>query len=305
MRKTLKFTRVKKFDQAIQSLDNHLILSGKSLATRRIYNRMLYGFMIQSGKLPDECGKHEIVDVILTIQKERGFESATLKNHVYALKYYLRHIVERLDLFTKIPIPNIKKYNVEILNVHEISALFEACKNPRDLLIVQLMYETGIRIKELLQLRYQDFDLVNRSLTIRDSKNGKTRTVYFGKHLSRLIRIYHHSYRSLFSHSLANRQFHPFINLSRSGVRYMLASAVKRSGIAKRVSPHLLRHAFAVHYLNFGGTIYQLQRLLGHNHLTTTFYYLQYAVLPEHKNISILDMLIEANRVEEMKLKRA
>ena len=83
-----------------------------------------------------------------------------------------------MDLFTIIPIPNVKKYVVEILNIQEVNLLFESCKNQRDLLILQLLYETGVRIKELLNLNLQDFDLHNKSLTIRDSKNQKTSYVY-------------------------------------------------------------------------------------------------------------------------------
>ena len=293
MKKSYRLTGIKRFDFAISSLDNHLIISGKSHATRRNYNRVLYKFIINANKLPDECTKNEIINTIIKIQNINGFKSATLKIYIYAIKYYLKNIAERMDLFTKIPTPQIKKYDVEILNIDEVNLLFKSCKNSRDLLITQLLYETGIRIKELLNIKFQDFDLHNKSLTIRNGKNRKTRTVYFGVNLINTLKVYHNSNRSLFYDSPNDKQFHPFFNLSRSGIRHILKSIIKRSGIKKRVTPHLLRHAFAVHYLNFGGTIYQLQKLLGHSHLTTTFYYLQYAVLPDNKNISILDKLIE------------
>lgn len=305
MKKLYNSTGIKKFDLAILSLDNHLIISGKSNSTRRNYNRALYKFIINANKLPDECSKNEIVNIIIKFKNEKGFQSATLKNYIYAIKYYLKNIAERMDLFTKIPTPQIKKYNVEILNIDEINLLFESCRNTRDLLIIQLLYETGIRIKELLNISFQDFDLHNRTLTIRNSKNKKTRTVYFGVNLINTLKIYHNSNRSLFYDSPNNKQFHPFFNLSRSGIRHIMKSIIKRSGINKRVTPHLLRHAFAVHYLNFGGTIYQLQKLLGHSHLTTTFYYLEYAVLPENKNISILDKLIEVKNENVFYLNRA
>ena len=300
-----RLTGIAKFDFAISSLDNHLKISGKSIKTRKAYNSAFHIFIKYSNKLPEEFAKNELVNTIIGLQNKRGFGAAALKKYIYSIRYYLKYIAERMDLHSKIPIPSTKRYNVEILNLAELKLLFDACKNTRDIFIIQLLYETGIRIKELLNIKYQDFDLHNGTLTIRDSKNRKTRTVYFGENLKVLFKKYHNLNRSLFSQTAYNIEYHPFINLTRSGVRHMLNSAVKRSGINKRVTPHLLRHAFAVHYLNFGGKIYQLQKLLGHSSLRTTLYYLQYAVLPEWQNISILDKIIEIYSDKKLLLKRA
>jgi len=73
-------------------------------------------------------------------------------------------------------------------------------------------------------------------------------------------------------------------------VQHIVRQIVKRSGLKKRISPHTLRHTFAVHYLNAGGTLFHLQKLLGHQNLTTTLHYLKYAHLPEAKTLSVLDV---------------
>ena len=79
--------------------------------------------------------------------------------------------------------------------------------------------------------------------------------------------------------------------LSVRGVQYILGQIVKRSGIKKRISTHTFRHTYAVHYLNGGGSIFLLQKLLGHEYITTTLNYLKYAKIPDGLNISILDQL--------------
>ncbi len=305
MRKIKNLTGDEKFDSAILSLDNHLFISGKAMATRKRYNFALCKFIMRTNKLPEECTKNEIINIILDIQEQRGFQSSTLKHYIYAIRYYLKNVVERMDLFSRIPIPKTKFYDVEILNLHEVESLFSAAKNCRDLLILQLLYETGVRIKELLNIQSHDFDLYHKTLIIKNSKNQKTRIVHFGENLKRTLLQYQKINTSLFSASFINSNFHPFFTISRSSVRYIIKTAVKNCGIQKRVTPHLLRHAFAVHYLNFGGTIYQLQKLLGHSHLTTTFYYLQYAILPESKNISILDKLMNHIQSNQINLIRA
>ncbi len=76
------------------------------------------------------------------------------------------------------------------------------------------------------------------------------------------------------------------------GVRHIVRQIVKRSGIKKRISPHTLRHTYAVHYLNCGGSLFHLQKLLGHKNITTILHYLKNANLPERKTLSILDYLL-------------
>jgi len=305
MRKIKYFTGIKKFDQAIISLDNHLVISGKSYSTRKNYNSKFCQFLLDAQKLPEECTKQEIINVIVGIKGKKRIRSASLKMYVCAVRYYLLHIAERMDLFTRIPVPKTRMYDIEILNINELQRLFAACNNCRNLLIVKLLFETGIRISELLNIKAEDFDLYQQTLIIRNSKNGITRVVHFGQGLLDLLIQYKKINKTLFSDSLFNREFHPFFNLSRNSIRFLLNSAIKRSGIQKRVTPHLLRHAFAVHYLNFGGTLPRLQKLLGHAYMRTTLNYLKHAVLPECKNISVLDKLNETVISKTQRLVRA
>lgn len=300
-----KKTGIKKFDFALLSLDNHLNISGKSLSTRKTYSRCLHSFILVSNKIPEECSKEEIIACILMIKENRGFKSATLKHYIYSIKYYLTHIAERMDLISKIPIPYVKKYNIHVLTSHEIYRMFEACKSPKERFVIQLLYDTGIRVGELTRLCVNDFDFYNHSILIRDSKNRKTRTVYFGKNFTKTFNEYYNSTKTLFSDFFLNKEFHPFLRFSKKRVNKILKDLAKRSRIKHKISAHSFRHAFAVHYLNFGGTIYQLQKLLGHSYLSTTCHYLQYAILPESKNFSVLDKLhFESQRLNPI-LRRA
>lgn len=293
MRRKILYTGIKKYDYAIRNFDNHLRLSGRSLSTRSVYNNTFRLFLERARKLPENCTQNEIIDTIISLQEERGFQSSTLKHFVFSMKYYLTKIVDRNDLVKKIRIPKTKRYDIEVLNADEIIDLFGACRNSRDLMVLQLLYEAGIRIQELLNLRISDIDMSTNSLRILNSKNGNSRVVHIGCELSKRISNYLRAEVCLFKRDLFFRDdSDKFIKLSRGGIRFMLRSTVKRANIRKRATPHLLRHAFAVHYLNFGGSIYQLRRLLGHKNLKTTLHYLQYAVLPPAGNLSILDKLM-------------
>ncbi len=209
------------------------------------------------------------------------------------MRYYLKNIAERLDLYEKIPYPNENGYNVDVLNISEVNLLFEHCENDRELLIVQALYETGIRSSELVKLNLSDIDFHNKSITIRESKNRKTRTVYFGDNLLQTLTKYLNTYQTLFSDKPKQHSYQSLLAVSKRNINYTLGKIVKRSSITKKVNVHTLRHTFAVHYLNFGGTLYRLQKLLGHSRLSTTFNYLQYAILLEGKHVSLIDKLKE------------
>lgn len=297
MKTIYKLTGTPKFDNVLNALDNHIALSGKSYSTRKAYTTVLYRFLNETKRLPEECTKNEIIAFLMWCKQVRNFGFTTMKHHIYAIKYYLYYIADRPDLYQKIPNPSIKIYNINVLTIHEIQLLFEKCKNIRELLIIQMLYETGMRVSELANLSLPEIDLYHKTITIRNSKNKKTRVVNIGDSLITTLTKYLESTPSLFSESLFTRQYHPFIPMSSAGVNWVINALVKRAGITKRVNLHSLRHTFAVHYLNFGGTIYRLQKLLGHKTMVTTINYLQYANLHESKNISILDKLASISTV--------
>jgi len=89
--------------------------------------------------------KHFLVQL-----RDTGRLSASSINiWVCDLKYYFRHVANRLDLVVKIPNPRIAKYHTEVLDPREIRQLFDACRDTRQLLVVQLLFDTGIQVGEL------------------------------------------------------------------------------------------------------------------------------------------------------------
>jgi len=140
-----------------------------------------------------------------------------------------------------------------------------------------------------LKLHHIDFNL--KTISIINGKHNKTRTVGFGASLEKTIRKYLNDFPTLFDNTLFTNKLHPILPLSSRGIQWNLKYISKKTNIRKKISPHILRHTFAVHYLNFGGTLYHLQRILGHVRMRTTLNYLQYSSIPEWKKVSVLDTL--------------
>lgn len=272
-------------------MDNQMSLSNNAWATRQNYIRGIRNLMLHYQRLPEACSVDEI-KAFLVYQRDQGsYSSSTVNLRVCALKYYFREVVHRLDLVVKIPNPRIQKYDTEVLSIEEIKLLMRCCRDMRQQLIITLMYDTGIRVRELIRLRPSDFDKHHRSIAIRNSKGNKTRVVYYGQELRKVLNMYYKANHGLPQNTLLESYKEKGKALTLRGVQHIVRQIVKRTGLKKRISPHTLRHTFAVHYLDQGGSLYQLQKLLGHEHITTTLHYLKYANLPDSPRVSVLDQI--------------
>ncbi len=270
-------------------MDDHLAISNAAFATRQNYIRSIKLLMIHYQKLPEQCTVEQIRAFLKHQRDHHHISASTLNMRVCGLKYYFRHVVLRPDLVVNIPNPRIQKYQTEVLTIRELNHLFNCCRDMRQVLILHLMYDSGIRVRELIRLRPGDFDKHYKSISIRNSKGNKTRVVKYGDRLRDTLNKYCKVMGGVPRNTLIESYKDKGSPLSLGGVQHIVKEIVKRSGIKKRIHPHTFRHTFAVHYLNRGGSLFRLQQLLGHQTITTTLHYLNYANLPEGIDISVLD----------------
>lgn len=155
-------------------MDTHMTLKGSAFATRQNYLRGLKILIEYYQCLPEECTVDEIKTYLVYQRDTLNIASSTLNIRVCSLKYYFRYIVRRLDLVVKIPNPRVQKYDSEIFSPAEMKILFDSCRDQRQLVIVRLLYDCGLRIGELIKLRASDFDKTNLTIIIRNSKGNKT-----------------------------------------------------------------------------------------------------------------------------------
>ena len=152
---------------------------------------------------------------------------------------------------------------------------------PRDTAVVELLYASGARISEIIDLNLSDLDMREESVVIKvTGKGGKERFVPVGSFARAALSTYLESQReSLLSKRRENLKVDPlFLNrrgarLSRQSAWQIIQEAAERAEIATEVSPHSLRHSFATHLLDGGADIRVVQELLGHSSATTTQIY--------------------------------
>lgn len=136
-----------------------------------------------------------------------------------------------------------------------------------------MLYDTGMRGSELVRVRLCDFDITHRSITIYNSKGQKTRVVHYGENLREVLKQYISVLGYFQEGTLIESYTQPGVGLSKRGAQHIVKEVIKRAKISKKISLHSFRHKFAVHYLNRGGSIFRLQKLLGHEYINTTLHY--------------------------------
>ncbi len=144
----------------------------------------------------------------------------------------------------------------------------------RDRLILEMLYATGLRVGEMVNVKVSDIDRGSRRIIVL-GKGNKEREVTYGDYCEESLLLYlNDGYKKLNK----NNNSYLFLNnngekITERGVRYVLDQIIKKTSLTKSISPHVLRHSFATHLLNEGCDLLTVQKLLGHESISATQIY--------------------------------
>ncbi|HEX7587358.1 MAG TPA: tyrosine recombinase [Anaerolineae bacterium] len=220
----------------------------------------------------------------VTHLKERGYTASSVARKIAVLKTFYHFLTEQNlvpeDPTATLGSPKVQKKLPQILTQTEIDRLLAAPRNHvtpkglRDRAILELLYAAGVRVTELVSL---DVDSVNlNALTIDCVGSGaKVRVIPITDRAGAALSYYLQRGRPVLVSATANALF---VNphgerLTRQGLWLILKEYVVEAQIKTPVTPHTLRHSFAVHQLNHGADLQNVQKLLGHANITTTQMY--------------------------------
>ncbi|MBU0929527.1 MAG: tyrosine-type recombinase/integrase, partial [Nanoarchaeota archaeon] len=128
-------------------------------------------------------------------------------------------------------------------------------------------YYSGLRLNELLNLRWEDIDIERKTIQLKIAKGEHQRVIFLHDKLIEILNIIGTKKEGLIFLSNRNKKY------SGESIQQIVKQAAKRAGIKKRVTPHTFRHSFATHLLEAGADIRYIQQLLGHSNLQTTQIY--------------------------------
>ena len=274
--------------RVLLSFERRLRVANRSEQTIRNYVRGVRALMNFHTRLPVELEIDQVIDFLNDLRVTRKRNWRTIKIYVAGLRWYYQHIANDTDLSIQIPYPKEKPSLPQILSREELTTLFDSCLNFKHRVMFRLLYSSGLRRGEILNLTPLDILTKDGKYQIRIncSKGSKDRYTVLSKKVLIELRQYYLSYRP--KKYLFNGRFKG-TPMTPTGLRHALNTAVKRAGIKKEVNLHILRHCFASHALEEGMNLKTLQYLLGHSTAQTTMVYLHVSEVPLIKAFSPLD----------------
>ncbi len=255
-------------------------LSANSLAA---YRRDLCEFLkvMAGGKFT--AIDHRATGAYLSHLNRMGRKPATIARKLSTLKQFFNYLVDSGALkdnpTAALSAPKIARYHPHYLSPREIEAMIESIDltsrhGRRDRMIIELLYGSGLRISELIDLKLPDIEFEAGFLKI-TGKGNKQRLVPLGGCAKQAVEAWlsiapdkkAETDNNILLRNDSGRRF------SRVGVWKIVKKAVARAGITKPVSPHTLRHSFATHLLEGGADLRIVQEMLGHADISTTQIY--------------------------------
>ena len=283
-----------------------------SLRTEQAYIHWIKRFILFHGKRhPERMNGPEVEAFLTHLAKEERVAAATQDQALSALLFLYKEIIQRdLPWLDGIERPKRPARLPVVLTENEVRALLARLEGTR-WLMVSLLYGTGMRLLECLQLRVKDVDFEMRQITIREGKGGRDRVTMLPERLIEPLRDHLSRVRTMHEADLKDgygEVYLPFAlarkyptagkswpwqyvfpsgklsvdplsgknrrhHVDEKSLQRTVRFAARSARIGKPVSPHVLRHSFATHLLQAGYDIRTVQELLGHKDVSTTMIY--------------------------------
>jgi integrase/recombinase XerD len=275
----------------LSSFAAELALRGRAASTIQTYTEKLVLFLRFADRPPGEIDLELINRYQHHMARTSPGSWSTFNQSVCAIRFFVTIVLKHDWNIKHIPFHRQDRKLPNVLNRDEIGRLLAVTKPfYKHYAIVATLYATGVRVSELVALKFTDIDSGAGCIHIRRGKGGKERLVLLPDSLLAILRAH---YRDM-PFKLTSWLF-PSTNadepLKIRAVQDMLANARRDAGITKKVSPHVLRHSFATHLLEDGTDLRTIQVLLGHVSIQTTVRYLHVAQNHLHQVRNPLDRL--------------
>jgi site-specific recombinase XerD len=254
-----------------QRLIDDLQLRNYSPKTQQAYVQAVARFARHFKVSPDRLGPEQVRQYLLYLVKEKHAGWSTYNVALCALRFFYQTTLGRTALLDGIPCPKEPKRLPVVLSRDEVTQFLAAAPRFKSRVMLTLGYAAGLRVSEIVTLEVGDIDSRRMVLRIRQAKGRKDRYVMLSPKLLELLRTYWKRARPRPCGNLfAGRTGKP---LSTRTVIVTCRRTLQRSGLAKHVTVHTLRHSFATHLLEAGVDLRTIQVLLGHRSLKTTAIY--------------------------------
>lgn len=248
---------------ALTKLHTELKLRGFSPLTVRNYSFFVDKFLKNTNKNIEELSQEDVRSYLAGMFDDKSKNTIMLA--AAALKFFFTEILKKE--VGEIKMPKKDKRLPEVLTRDEVSKLLKSAETRKSRLILSLLYSSGLRVSELVNLKPQDINFAENIGWVRGGKGSKDRMFTVSPGLAGELKEY------MKKRDGAKYLFSQEDPLTTRNVQKIVKHLRHRADIQKKITPHTLRHSFATHLLEAGTDIRMIQALLGHSSLNTTQLY--------------------------------
>lgn len=250
-------------------------LSGRTVETLKLYNKQIMDFFMFAPAPLDKMDGTLMLSYLYNYQLRRGVSNRTLDQVRIMLNtffdwalnegYIKSNFVANID-----PIKYMEKPR-QPLTEEEVVLVRDACETYRERAIVDTFLYTGVRLAELVGMKWSDIDMDKRTIKV-IGKGNKPRTVVFNSQTKISLLQYKLVRLGDDDHVFLSDKY-PYHPIGKAGVSLIIKKISERANISAEVTPHIFRHTFATHAIARGMSLDKVQELLGHENFTTTKIY--------------------------------
>jgi integrase/recombinase XerD len=241
-----------------------------SESTIKQYTSMFEEFINFHNNIPiEELSNAHIKEFINYLVQVRRVSPSYQNVSVNAIKFYYEKILGQPRTYIEYDRPRKEKHLPEVISRDDVISMISSITNLKHKFILVLLYSTGLRRGELLNLKTADIDCKNMQIWVRGGKGKKDRYVQLGKNTLKVLDEYIKLYNPQ-EYLIEGRGD----QYSVSSMIEIIKNAARKAGVSKRITPHKFRHSYATHLLEDGVDIRFIQELLGHGSIKTTQIYL-------------------------------
>jgi site-specific recombinase XerD len=213
---------------------------------------------------PSEISAKRIINFL-----SKFTDANTHKAYLCSIKLFYDKIGNQPHKLDKVEYPKQAKKLPVVLSQDEIQRMFFNCKNLKHKVILTLLYSCGLRVSELINLKWSDIDRSRMVISIVKGKGNKDRQIFLPSAIIPLLEQYYRAYKS--KGYVLNGQLK--LQYSETSVLSVVKALAEKSEIKKRVYTHLIRHCTFTHMVEAGTDINLIQKIAGHNNVKTTMIY--------------------------------
>ncbi|MEM4259361.1 MAG: tyrosine-type recombinase/integrase [Candidatus Pacearchaeota archaeon] len=248
--------------EELEKLRTELKIRGFSQLTARNYSFFVEKFLKKTNKPADQLNEDDAKAYLAELFDTKSKNTVMLA--AAAIKFFFKEIL--CKEFVNVKMPKKDSKLPEVLTKEEVKKMIDSSDNQKSRLIISLLYSTGLRVSELVNLKIDDINFSDKSGWVRRGKGAKDRLFVLPESLCKELQEY------------LNGKEHKFVfskekPLTTRNIQKIIKGTRIRAGISKKVTPHTLRHSFATHLLEQGTDIRLIQAMLGHSSLSTTQVY--------------------------------